>query len=256
MPRDDTPLALVSDVTAALGLLSRLPVEVNHQAADARGAASAWAYPIAGLIVGFLAVVAGLIARLLGLPDLGVAAIILTTLIMLTGAMHEDGLADTADGLWGGYTVARRLEIMKDSQLGTYGTLALVISILLRFGLIFILVSQGSLWVLLAVGALSRAPMVLLMCKIPSARRNGLSQSVGRPKIETALLAALIALCIGFALMGGALLHGVVLAGLAVAGLAYSAVKKLGGQTGDILGASQQLTEIAFLAAAVSALIP
>jgi adenosylcobinamide-GDP ribazoletransferase len=254
MPRDDTPLALVSDVTAALGLLSRLPVEVNHQAAQARSAASAWAYPIVGLILGALAVFAGLIAQLLGMPDLGIAAIILTTLIMLTGAMHEDGLADTADGFWGGYTQERRLEIMKDSHLGTYGTLALMISVLLRFGLIFMLVSQGSAWVLLAICALSRAPMVLIMSRMPAARRDGLSQQVGRPRIETALLAALIALCIGFVLMGGALVHGVLLAGLAVAGLAYCALNKIGGQTGDILGASQQLTEIAFLAAAVSAI--
>jgi adenosylcobinamide-GDP ribazoletransferase len=252
MPQNDTPLALANDIPASLGILSRIPVEVNHEAAKKRGAASSWAYPIAGAVIGGLSVCAGWISILFGLPEIVTTAVILTSLVMIPGAMHEDGLADTFDGLWGGYTKERRLEIMKDSHIGVYGVLALVISIAVRFGLLLVLVQNTNLWSIVAIAALSRAPMVLLMAKMPPARDFGLSHSVGRPRIETALLAVLIALSIGFVLLGGAILHGVVLTTVVVAALAYIANSKIGGQTGDILGASQPLSEIAFLAAYVS----
>lgn len=252
MPKNDTPLAHASDIPFAIGILSRLPIKVNQEAALKRGAAAAWAYPIVGAIVGFLGALTGWSALLLGLPNIVVAAVVLVTLIMTSGAMHEDGLADTFDGFWGGYTVERRLEIMKDSSIGTYGVLALVLSVLLRFSLILYLINVGALWTLVAVGALSRASIAVLMAKMKPARQVGLSHSVGRPRIETALLGVLIAVFIGFVIIGGTILHGVFLAGLAVGALAYVAQNKIGGQTGDVLGASQQLSEIAFLAAIVA----
>lgn len=253
MPKSNAPLILATDIPASLGILSRIPVEVNQEAGTKRGAASSWAFPIAGAVIGFIAVLAGWVSMLLGVPDIATAAIILATLIMVSGAMHEDGLADTFDGLWGGYTTARRLEIMKDSHIGAYGVLALTVSVITRFGLILALVQQGQIWMLIAVATLSRAPMVFIMAKLPPARDFGLSRSVGQPKIETALLAALIALTIGLAMLGSVILHGILLTGILVGGLAFTAKRKIGGQTGDILGATQQLSEIAFLAACVSA---
>ncbi|WP_380054148.1 adenosylcobinamide-GDP ribazoletransferase [Falsihalocynthiibacter sp. SS001] len=254
MPQNDTHLALASDIPAALGLLSRLPVKVNQEAAQQRGAAAAWAYPIAGAIIGFVAVLAGWLSMFLGLPDIAVAGITLATLVMVTGAMHEDGLADTFDGLWGGYTVERRLEIMKDSSIGAYGVVALALSIAVRFGLIYAIVRDGNLIALVGIAALSRAPMVVLMAKMENARKSGLSRSVGRPRIETALLAVLVALTIGFVVLWGTILHGVLIAAIAVFALGIVAQHKIHGQTGDILGASQQFSEIAFLAATVTAL--
>ena len=252
MPENHTSIAHVSDIPFALGILSRLPVKVNQEAALERGAASAWAYPLAGAVIGFLGALSGWVTALLGLPNIAVAAVALVTLIMTSGAMHEDGLADTFDGFWGGYTTERRLEIMKDSAVGTYGVLALVVSVLLRFGLILIITNAENLWALIAVGALSRAPMAILMAKMEPARNNGLSNGVGRPRIETALLGGLVAVVIGFVFIGGALMHGVFLTGLAVGALVYVAQQKIGGQTGDVLGASQQFAEIAFLAAIVA----
>lgn len=254
MPQNDTSLIQTSDISIALGVLSRFPVEVNQEAARDRAAAATWAYPIAGAAIGFAAVLAGWIATALGLPDLAITGVVLATLIMISGAMHEDGLADTFDGLWGGFDRQRRLEIMKDSHIGAYGVLALVLSVLTRFGLILSLVVAGNLWVVIAISAASRAPMVFLMSKMSAARPDGLSHSVGRPRIETALLAALLALLIGFFFLGGTILHGILLTAIGVAGLAWVAEKKIGGQTGDILGASQQISEIAFLAAVVAAL--
>jgi len=131
--RDTSPLLLPTDITAALGLLSRLPVPVDGAKAAARGAAAAWAYPVAGFVIGALMALIASMALWLGLSAPIAAGLALTAGVIVTGAMHEDGLADSADGLWGGWEPAGRLEIMKDSHIGVYGVCALVLSLLLRW---------------------------------------------------------------------------------------------------------------------------
>ena len=116
------PLVKQKDFMIALALLSRLPVQVEG---FDRGARAAWAYPLVGLINGGIAGTAGIIAHWIGFPPGLTALISLLFMVVLTGAMHEDGLADTADGLWGGWDRVRRLEIMQDSRIGTFGVLAL-----------------------------------------------------------------------------------------------------------------------------------
>ena len=253
MAKDDT-LATPLDILAALGLLTRLPVRIDTARATARGARAAWAWPVAGIAVNGVAALAATVALALGLP-VGVAALLLvTTQIVVTGAMHEDGLADSLDGLWGGWDRARRLAIMKDSHIGTYGVLGLTVGVLLRW-LLWALVLSVTVWpVALAVGALSRVPMVALSWALPGARDGGLSRSVGRPDTATLMLATALALLIGCVALGWiALAVAVILAGVtALWGLL--ARSKIGGQTGDILGASQQLAEIAALACLASAL--
>ncbi len=242
-------LVALIDLPAALGLLTRLPVPVDSAAATARGAAAAWAFPLAGVVVALIASLVGTLALWLALPVAVVAGLILATTIMVTGAMHEDGLADTADGFWGGWDVARRLEIMKDSAIGTYGVLALGLSLLLRWAALVAIVSAGHLWApLIVVAAVSRAPMVAIMAGLPNARAGGLSQSVGRPNGLTAVLAALIALIVALIFLpwsAFALMVFVPLAGFACAMIALA---KINGQTGDTLGATQQICEIAALA--------
>ena len=90
-----------ADLAAALGLLSRLPVPVEATAAQARGAAAAWAYPLAGLLIGAITALAGAAALWLGLPSALAAGLMLAIGVIVTGGLHEDGLADAADGLWG-----------------------------------------------------------------------------------------------------------------------------------------------------------
>ena len=253
MAKDDT-LATPSDIAAALGLLTRLPVRVDAARAMARGARAAWAWPLAGVVVGALAALVAMAALALALP-VGVAALLLiATQIVVTGAMHEDGLADSLDGLWGGWDRARRLAIMKDSQIGTYGVLGLLLAVLLRWTL-WSAVLEVTLWTAaLAVGALSRVPMVALSWALPGARDGGLSQSVGRPGGATLALSTALALLIGVVALGWvAPVMAVILA--VVTGLwGLIARAKIGGQTGDILGASQQLADVAALACLASAL--
>lgn len=252
--RDDiAQLFAWQDPAAALGLLSRLPVRVVPEAAQARGARAAWAYPLAGMVVAAIACLVGQGALWAGMPAGIVAGLVIATLVIVTGALHEDGLADSADGLWGGWDKARRLEIMKDSRIGAYGVLALVLSLGLRWVALTAVIDAGSLWaVVVGTAALSRAAMVVLMAALPNARDAGLSRSVGRPTRNTAG----IAVAIGLVVSGGTMPAPAVLVAalLACAGCALIARAKIGGQTGDILGATQQITEIAVLLAAVAQL--
>ncbi|WP_068117147.1 adenosylcobinamide-GDP ribazoletransferase [Tropicimonas marinistellae] len=252
-----TPLRapLLRDLALGLGLLTRLPLPVDSDYARARGARAAWAYPLAGVPVALAAWGVAWAALALGLPAGIAAGLALAAQVMLTGAMHEDGLADSADGLWGGWDPARRLEIMKDSRIGSYGVLALILGMGLRWSALAALCSgpgAGLLPALLAAAVLSRAAMVALMAGLPNAREGGLSRAVGRPGAGRAVLAAALALGLSVAVLGW---QALVLAGAVCAatlGAAAIARAKIGGQTGDILGATQQVAEIAALAAAAA----
>ena len=249
---DIGPNVLWHDFTAALGLLTRLPIPVDTDRAMARGSGSAWAYPLVGLVVALIELLIASAALWIGLDASIVAGLCLLVSIVITGAMHEDGLADSADGLWGGWTVERRLEIMKDSRIGTYGVLALGLSLILRYAAILGLIHAGVHWSGILIAAIgSRAVMLALMGSLENARKDGLSRSVGRPASATMMSGVMLGtVCI--AIIGGwHVLTFVLIA--AIAGLTCAAIaqRKIGGQTGDILGASQQVSEIALLATAL-----
>ncbi|MFN4129722.1 MAG: adenosylcobinamide-GDP ribazoletransferase [Paracoccaceae bacterium] len=238
---------IMADLASAFGLLSRLPFpQTRHHRPHA-----AWAWPLVGLVVGGLATGMGWAAMAVGLPVGLAAALVLAVGAMTTGALHEDGLADTADGLFGGWTRERRLEIMKDSHIGSYGTLALLLASLATWSAIAALLDGGAYAAIMAAGALSRAPMALIMALMPQARAGGLSHSVGRPPVWVALVAAAVALLIAapLGLLAGAMAAAAGSAALAVALLARA---RIGGQTGDILGASQQMASLAALGVAAA----
>ncbi|WP_296764508.1 adenosylcobinamide-GDP ribazoletransferase [Sediminimonas sp.] len=236
------------DVAVALSLLTRLPL--NPGAADfTRATAAVWAYPLAGLAVAAIAGMISWAAQALGLPAPLAAGLSLAGLVVLTGAMHEDGLADSADGLWGGWDRARRLEIMKDSHTGSYGVIALILSLGARWMALSLLWQQGgAVAALIAAAALSRGAMPALMAALPHARADGLSRSVGRPTPRMAGLAALLAVGIaGLSIGPVEAITAALAAGLAAWAVARIARARIGGQTGDILGACQQCCEIAAL---------
>ncbi len=241
--RDIAP-QLTDDLGSAFALLTRLPVP-DHAP---RGAASAWAWPMVGAVVGAIAAAFASAGLWLGLTPGVAAAGVLGLMALLTGGLHEDGLSDTADGLFGGWTRERRLEIMKDSRVGSYGVLALVLVTLARWSALTTFLGAGGVWGLVAVGAVSRAPMGLVMAALPNARATGLSHSTGRPDPGVALAGAGIAVGMAFLFAGWAALPMLAAAALAAWLLARTAQARIGGQTGDILGASQQLAEAACLA--------
>lgn len=250
MRQSDRPR--LADIAGALRLLTRLPLSHSSHIPSP---GAAWAWPLAGAVVGAItaAFAAGLMVIAPPLSAGVIAGIALGAQVMLTGAMHEDGLADTADGFWGGWDKTRRLEIMKDSHIGTYGVMALIVVTGIRWACLTVLIGLGQWGALVVVAALSRAPMAVLIVVLPSARGAGLAHSVGRVPAASAGFAVLIAA--GFALMlGGAGLAALLAAGLAVTALALLARAKIGGQTGDVLGAAQQLAEAAALTALVMAI--
>ncbi len=251
--KDDIGSNLSDDLLSACALLSRLPLP-DHAP---RGAAAAWAWPLVGGVLGGLAALSVFAMQTLGLTPGVTAAVALGVLAMLTGALHEDGLADTADGFFGGHSRERRLSIMKDSHIGSFGALALILVTLARWSALASLCATGGAPVaLVAAGALSRAPMVVLMAALPNARDTGLSHAVGRPSRDVAMVAAGLACIVALLLTGWtALWLALVLTGLSVAIGALSS-HRIGGQTGDVLGASQQLADLvclAILAAAFAA---
>lgn len=249
--RDTASLAL-ADLAAAFSLLTRLPCPTMHEAPSPR---AAWAWPVAGAAVGALAAVVISAALWLGLPASVASALALVAAALLTGGLHEDGLADTADGLMGGQTKERRLEIMKDSRIGSYGSLALVLVTLVRWSALTALITAGAHWgALIAAGALSRAPMAVLIALLPNARGTGLSHLTGQPPRAAVAGALVVAATFALLATGAALIPMILAATATTAFLARAAQKRIGGQTGDILGASQQLAEAAALSLAAASL--
>lgn len=140
---------------------------------------------------------------------------------------------------------------MKDSQIGTYGTLALIVATGLRW-LAYAHLLQTSIAVIVAVAAASRAILPALLCELPNARNNRLSHDVGRPNLKHALVAAGIGLLLAVVLLiwlGFVVMLSVVLAVVAMEWLARA---KISGQAGDVLGATQQIAEVAALTALVA----
>lgn len=246
MQENDTALLRWRDIPVALSLLTRLPLPPQPQTAFDRQAKACWAFPLVGLVVGAVAVACATAALWLGVPAIMAAGICLFVQIAATGALHEDGLADTADGFWGGWTIERRLEIMKDSSIGTYGVLALLLTTGLRWTTLALLL-EAHAWSVISVAIVSRAGLPAMMAALPRVRPGGLSDRVGAPPRASVVLSAAIGtvLLLAFA---GALFAPVLLTTL-IGILCCGAIAntKLGGQTGDVLGATQQVTELVCL---------
>ena len=244
--KTDTWPVYLTDMAVATCLLTRLPVPTLPSKAFERSAAASWAFPVVGLLVGAIGAATGFLALKADLPATVAAGLVLAVFMIVTGAMHEDGLADTADGFWGGGSRERRLDIMKDSQIGTYGTLSLLIVVGLRWTA-YAMILPVALPTVIAVAAASRATLPGMMHALPNARENGLSHNIGQPAFSSAIFA--LALGLGLGVLSGGYVAIAVFAASCCAAVAtaWVARRKIGGQTGDVLGAAQQLAECAGL---------
>lgn len=210
--------------------------------------------PAVGAIVAAISAAILCAADALGLPALVAAPLAIAALILATGAFHEDGIADCADGFGGGATPARKLEIMKDSRIGTFGALALAFGFYLRAASLTVILEQNfalACAVLIGAAAASRAAALIPIACLSPARAEGAGFSASRPD----RIAVGAAACLGAALaltpgLSGAQWPRLVAAmtAAAAAGLAVAAIAKreIGGQTGDVAGAAQQMSEIAY----------
>lgn len=241
----------------ALAFLTRIPVRLPPAAVGVPLARAVWAFPLVGMIVGAAggAVYAG--AWALGLPPALAALLAVTAQLLLTGALHEDGLADTADGFGGGTSVERKLAIMRDSRIGTYGVCAVALALAFRVGAIAALAHPLAVATLaMAAAALSRAAMAALMVRMSPARSEGLGASAGRPRAHDGWIAALVGLAIALLpviLTSYAPILVILPAIFAASMVSALAQRQIGGYTGDVLGAAQQAVEIAVLLIFVAA---
>ncbi|MDA8249883.1 MAG: adenosylcobinamide-GDP ribazoletransferase [Rhodospirillales bacterium] len=233
---------ILRELAGACGLLTRLPV--GRWAAGADPARCVWAYPLAGALVGALAAAVYALGRGVGLGAPVAAAWALAALLAVTGALHEDGLADAADALGGGRTVARRLEIMRDSRIGSFGALALVLSTALRLAAVAALAPGAAAGALIASGALGRAAMLLPLLLLRPARPDGLGTSLARVQGGTAVVGLALGAAVALLLLPERFAVGaVLLAALAGLGAARLAGRLLGGYTGDVFGATSVVAE-------------
>lgn len=213
------------------------------------------ALPFAALVIALPAALILLGTGLAGVGAMLAGALAVAVLVFTTGVFHEDGLADSADGLFGGHTPERRLEIMKDSRIGSYGGSAMVLTLLLRASALASILDAGGAWAaaaaLMAAAPWSRFEGLRLLASQDQARASGTAASVGQATPATVAVAGGLAAVIAtlLALVGGLPLSGLVLglglAHLASRWLAQLAQRLIGGQTGDILGAAQQISEFA-----------
>jgi adenosylcobinamide-GDP ribazoletransferase len=235
----------------AVQFLTRVPLS-RHVVEEHELAPAVAYFPLVGALVG--AAVAGVtfaVTPLLGLDAAIVAGLVFGAL--LTGAFHEDGLADACDGLGGGFTRAQMLEIMRDSRIGTYGAVALILLYAARFTLFRGLGGAQLLLALPVASALGRASSVALMAWLPNARAQGVADDVAR-----SLGRGTIALGLATPVILAAFLTGTAAPALlapAIVTTAASALylrRRLGGITGDTLGAVNVIVEIVAIATAVA----
>ncbi len=238
------------DPLHALSLLTRIPAPVDHARAAERAAAAAWAWPLVGALVGALTGAVLWLCLALGLPPLAAAAAALAASLTLTGAFHEDGLADCADGFGGGMRPERRMEIMLDSRVGTFGASALALALLAKAAFMAETAPALAVATFAASGAVSRAVVPLIFRLGPQAKPGGMAATAGAPGWSTVAAALAVGGGLGAAALGWDATAWMAAAALAAA-LATRAVAraKIGGVTGDVLGAAQMTAELAALGA-------
>ena len=244
------------DVSVCMRFLSVYPVRLNQDKQPHLTSGSVRAFGLSGAVLGSISCLTLFIALWLGFNPLLSAILVIAGQIWQTGALHEDGLADVADGFGGGMTQDRKLEIMRDSRIGTYGVIALIIVIGIRIaGLAALIAAMSAATVaaaIVAMSVISRAATGVMMRDLPNARSDGRSAEAGRPDAATVrqLLISSAIVAVPLLVWSMGILHTVLV--LAVAWLAVTVMKRkaerhIGGQTGDVLGATQQIVEVAQL---------
>lgn len=238
-------MALFGDLVAALTLLTRLPVARFGKAAAPDLARSVWAFPVVGLLIGAIGALAYWLGHRLGMPPFLAGCWTWAAMLMTTGGFHEDGLADTADGFGGGRTRERKMEIMRDSRIGSYGALALILSLLVRVGAIPALESPHLVAVaLILAGMLGRAGMILMLILLRPARHDGMAAGMGEiPRWSATLGLALAAIVPFLCLPTYSAIAVVIFALGAFLALAKLAHAQIGGHSGDVLGAGAVIVE-------------
>jgi adenosylcobinamide-GDP ribazoletransferase len=231
-------------------MLTRLPVGRLSEPVPTLDEAG-WAFPLVGLLTGGAGWVTLTAVVAVGLSPYLAALAALAVIVWLTGALHEDGLADFADGMGGGRDAAHCLDIMRDSRIGSYGVVALIFVTAFKVMALAEMSRSELLAVLLFVGVASRMSMLAVLVWLPSARPDGLGHSATGPHTG-ALLPGATALLLIAILLGPQALIIILGTALGAAVVAWIAYRRIRGQTGDVLGATQSISEAVGLVTATA----
>jgi adenosylcobinamide-GDP ribazoletransferase len=245
---------IARDLKVGVLFSTRFPLSHATPIGGADIARASWGLPVIGALIGLLGALVYWLAFRFNLPPLVGAALAVTATLAATGCLHEDGLADTFDGFGGGADREHKLEIMRDSRIGTYGACALTLSLLLRVGALASLAAPGAVALaLIAAHAGARATMPLFLRLVPPARLDGLAADAGRPPPASVGVAALLGLIVLMWSLGAARSVVALLLLLVVLGVMRRlCLRQIGGQTGDVAGALEQIGEITILLTAVA----
>jgi adenosylcobinamide-GDP ribazoletransferase len=249
----------------AAAFLTRLPVErpnsVDTDSADETAptdlASAMWLFPVVGFGIGGAGAIALAVLAGLGVPAPVAATLAIGIMVWLTGALHEDGLADLADGFGGGGTRDQKLDIMRDSRVGAYGVLSLAVVVVAKIAALATIAAVdigAAAGALIAAATWSRAMFAPTMRWLPPARDDGLGALAGTPdEGATWKGLALGALLTAFVLItpaGGGVVVVLIAGGLGAFAVGWLALRQIDGYTGDVLGGAQQAAEAAVLIAA------
>jgi adenosylcobinamide-GDP ribazoletransferase len=238
----------LDDLKTAVAFLTRLPMPHPEGSMPPNFVRAHRMFPVVGALIGAAIGLFCLALRATGLPDLASAALALGAGMILTGALHEDGLADVADGFGGGRDTAAKLEIMRDSRLGTYGAVILLVSFAAKFSALASLPDAQVVYGMIAAHALARGVLPVMSLNLPYARKDGLAANAGQPDTAVATVAIAIALVIALlALSWANAFWAVLVTAICAVAMAWLAKRQIGGQTGDVLGAAEQVAETAVL---------
>jgi len=239
----------LDDLRLAIMVLTRCPTGSAPLSPGATLARAVWAYPLAGAAIGAVSGGVFIWAISAGLTVSVAAALALIVNVLLSGALHEDGLADFCDGLGGGRDPGSKLAIMRDSRIGAYGAVALILAFLLRWSALAALAGQvGLVWI--AAGALSRGAIAIPLCFLKPARSDGLGVQAASPPWWSVLAAGVIAVTIAILLLHMRALPMIAVVLISALVVTAMASRHLRGHTGDVLGACALVAECLALAMA------
>jgi adenosylcobinamide-GDP ribazoletransferase len=237
------------ELAEAFCLLTRLPAGRFLSAGfQSTPASCVWAYPMVGLVVGLIGGTAFWLATWLGMATLLAACWTLVVMVCVTGGLHEDGLADTADGFGGGRTRERKLQIMRDSHIGSFGTIVLVLSLAIRTAAVA--TTAVPLAAIIMAAVLGRTAMVGVLLTLKPARTDGLAASLQHVAPRRLAVALGFAALTSVVLLSPSMALFVVLLSIGgVWGMTRLAGTQIGGYTGDVLGATEIVVECLALSA-------
>ena len=246
----------------AAAFLTRLPVDRADDTAPADLAGAMWLFPLVGFGIGGAGAIALALLAWAGVPAVVAATLAIGTIVWLTGALHEDGLADLADGFGGGRARDQKLDIMRDSRLGTYGVLSLAVIVIAKIAALAAIAAVdigAAAGALIAAAAWSRSMFAPTMRWLPPARDEGLAALAGTPTEGATwkglALGVLLAALVLITPAGGGLLLILAAGGAGAFAVGWLALRQIDGYTGDVLGGVQQAAEAAVLIVASAVVI-